>query len=99
MAAFPAVNVFVEEVEIDFRCIHQIFLNHLATFLSGLGVYIPFTIHSKTFNWVRSPFEVSALCVHCKMDCSVEHKLELQSRQLWIDKINNISLTQFLANV
>jgi len=42
MAAFPAVNVFVEEVEIDFRCIHQIFLNHLATFLSGLGVYIPF---------------------------------------------------------
>jgi len=45
----------------------------------------------RTFNWVRSPFEVSELSelqVHCEMNYIAEQLIELQSRQLW-------SLTQF----
>ena len=33
LAAFLALNLFAEEVEIDFRCIRQIFLERIITFL------------------------------------------------------------------
>jgi len=36
----------------------------------------------KTFNWVRSRFEVPELQVHCEVDCIAEQLIELQNRQL-----------------
>jgi len=36
IAAFLVLNAFAEEVEIYWRCIRQIFLEHLTTFLSAL---------------------------------------------------------------
>jgi len=49
---------------------------------------IPSHNYIKTFNWVRSPFEVPELQVHCEVDCIDKQQIELQSRQLW-------SLAQF----
>ena len=51
------------------------------------------------FNWVRCPFEESALQVHPETKCIAEQLVELQSRQLWRSKFKNVSLTQFWAEV
>ena len=45
--------------------------------------YIPSHNYSKIFNWVRGPFEVSALEVYLEMGCIAEQLIELQSRQMW----------------
>ena len=42
---------------------------------------------------------MSALEIHLDMDCTAEELLELQSRQMWKDKLKKASLTQFWANV
>ena len=97
IAVFPALNAFVEEFNL--HSIREIFLDHLSSFLSELDRYIPSNDYSKTFNWVRCPFEVSALHVHPDTDCIAEQLIELQSRQLWSNKFENVSLTQFWAEV
>jgi len=56
--------------------------------LSEMDRNIPSHNYIKTFNLVRSPFEVPELQVHREVDCIAEQQIELQSRQLW-------SLTQF----
>ena len=99
IACFLALNAFVEKEEIDLRGIRQVFLEHLTSFLSESDRYIPSHNYSKTFNWVRLPFEVSTLQVHSELDCIAEQLVEQQSRQLWRDKLKNVSLTQFWANV
>ena len=58
IAAFSALNAFVEEEEFNLHSICEIFLDHLSSFLSELDRYIPSNDYSKTFNWVRFPFEV-----------------------------------------
>ena len=98
IAAFPALNAFAEE-EFNLHSIREIFLDHLSSFLSELDRYIPSNDYSKTFNWVRCPFELSALHVHPDTDCIAEQLIELQSRQLWRNKFENVSLTQFWAEV
>ena len=70
IAAFPALNACVEE-KFNLLSICEIFLDHLSSFLSELDRYIPSNDYSKTFNWVRCPFEVSALLVHPDTDCIV----------------------------
>jgi len=55
--------------------------------LSEMDRYIPSHNYIKTFNWVRSPFEVPELQVHCEVDGIAEQLIELQSRQLWSDSI------------
>jgi len=62
-------------------CICQIFLSAFQH-LSAMDKYIPSHNHIKTFNWVRSSFEVPELQVHCEVDCIAEQLIELQSRQL-----------------
>ena len=99
IAAFPALNSFVEEEEFNLDSVREIFLDHLSSFLSELDRYIPPNDYSKKFNWVRCPFEVSALHVHPDMDCIAEQLIELQNRQLWRNKFENVSLTQFWAEV
>ena len=99
LAAFPGLNLFVEEKDINLGVILPIFLEHLNTFLSELDRYIPSNDYCRIFNWVRNPFQVSALEVHSNMDCIAEKLLELQSRQMWKDKFKKASLTQFWANV
>ena len=64
LAAFPALNSFVEEKDINLGIILPIFLEHLNTFLSELDRYIPSNDYCRIFNWVRNPFEMSALEVH-----------------------------------
>ena len=98
IAAFPALNAFVEE-EFNLHSIREIFLDHLSSFLSELDRYIPSNDYSKMFNWVRCPFELSALHVYPDTDCIAEQLIELQSRQLWRNKFENVSLTQFWAEV
>jgi len=71
LAAFPALNVSVEK-NIDLSGIRRIFLEHLNAFASELDRYIPSHDYCKIFNWVRSPFEVSALEIHSEMDCIAE---------------------------
>ena len=90
IAAFPALNAFVEEEEFNLHSIREIFLDHLSSFLSELDRYIPSNDYSKKFNWVRCLFE---------MDCIAEQLIELQSRQLWRNKFKNVSLTQFWEEV
>ena len=97
-AAFPALNAFVEK-EFSLHNILQIFLEHLSSFLPELDRYIPSHDYSRTFNWVRCPFEVSALQIHPEMDCIAKQLVELQSRQLRRNKFENVSLTQFWAEV
>ena len=80
LAAFPGLNSFVEEKDINLGVILPIFLEHLNTFLSGLDRYIPSNDYCRFFNWVRNPFQVSALEVHSDIDCIAEELLELQSR-------------------
>ena len=99
LAAFPALNLFVEEKNIDLRGISRIFLEHLNGFVSELDLSIPSHNYRKIFNWVRSPFEVSALEIYSEMDCIAEQLIELQSRQMWRDKFKIFSLTQFWVNV
>ena len=99
LAAFPALNLFVEEKNTDLSGIRRIFLEHLNTFASELDQYIPSHDYCKIFNWVRSPFKVSALEIHSEMDCIAEQLIELQSRQMWRDKFKIVSLTQFWADV
>ena len=99
LAAFPGLNLFVEEKDINLDVILPIFLEHLNTFLSELDRYIPSNDYCKIFNWVRNPFQVSALEVHSDMDCIAEQLLELQSRQMWKDKFKKACLSQFWANV
>ena len=79
LAVFPALNLFVYEKNIDLCSISQIFLEHLNAFVSELDLYIPFDNYNKIFNWVRGPFEVSALEVHLEMGCIAEQLIELQS--------------------
>ena len=81
------------------RSITRIFLEHLNAFVSELDRYIPSHNYSKIFNWVRSPFEVSALEVYLEMGCIGEQLIEPQSRHMWRDKFKIVSLTQFWANV
>jgi len=81
ISAFLALNAFAEEVEIDLLCICHIFLRAFLH-LSAMDRYIPSHNHTKTFNWLRSPFEVPELQVHCEVDCIAEQLIELQSRQL-----------------
>ena len=81
ISAFLALNAFAEEVEIDLLCICQIFLRAFLH-LSAMDRYIPSHNHTKTFNWLRSPFEVPELHVHCEVDCIAGQLIELQSRQL-----------------
>ena len=85
-ATFSALNAFVEEEEFNFHNICQIFLKHLSSFRFKLNIYIPSHDYSKTFNWVRCPFEMSALQVYPKTDCIAKQLVELQSRQLWRNK-------------
>ena len=85
LAAFPGLNLFVEEEDINLGVILPIFLEHLNIFLSELDRYIPFNDCCRLFNWVRNSFQVSALEVHSDMDCIAEELLELQSRQMWKD--------------
>ena len=99
IAAFPALNAFVEEEEFNLHSIREMFLDHLSSFLSELYRYIPSNDYSKTFNWVRYSFEVSALHVHPDTDCIAEQLIEFQSRQLWRNKFENVSLTQFWTEV
>ena len=99
LAAFPGLNLFVEEKDINLGVILPIFLEHLNTFLSELNRYIPSNDYCRIFNWVRNPFQVSALEANLDMDCIAEQLLELQSRQMWKDKFKKVSLTQFWANV
>ena len=80
--ASAALNLIEEEKNIDLRGICPIFLEHLTTFVSELDRYIPSQNYSKIFNWVRSPFEVSALEIHSQIDCIAEQLIELQSRQM-----------------
>ena len=98
IAAFPALNAFVEE-EFSLHNICQIFPEHLSSFLFELDRYISSHDYNRTFNWVRCPFEVSALQVHPEMDCIAEQLVELQSQQLWRNKFKTVSLTQFWAEV
>ena len=72
LAAFTALNLFVEEENIDLRGICSILFEQLATFVSELDRYIPSQNYSKMFNWVRSPFEVSVLEVHSQMHCNAK---------------------------
>ncbi|CAK8697394.1 unnamed protein product [Clavelina lepadiformis] len=97
-AAFPALNLFVEEKNIDLRGIRRIFHEHLNTFVSELDRYIPSHNYNKIFTWVRSPFEVSALEVNSEINCIAEQLIELQSLQMWRDKLKIVSLTQYWAN-
>ena len=99
LAAFPGLNLFVEEKDINLGVILPTFLEHLNTFLSELDRYIPFNNYCRILNWVRNHFQVSALEVHSDMDRIAEELLELQSRQMWKDKFEKASLTQFWANV
>ena len=69
LAAFPGLNLFVEEKDISLGVILPIFLEHLNTFLSELNRYIPSNDYCRIFNWVRNPFQMSALEVHSDMDC------------------------------
>jgi len=61
-----------EELEIDLRCIRPIFPEHPTTFPSKLDAHIHFNNYSKIFHWLRSPFEVPALCVHCDLTAFAE---------------------------
>ena len=61
LAAFPALNLFVEEKNINLRGICPIFLEHLTAFVFEFDWYILFQNYSQIFNWVPTPFEVSAL--------------------------------------
>jgi len=56
--------------------------------LSEMDRYIPSHNYLKTFNWVRSPFEVPYLQIHFEVDSIAEQQIELRSRELK-------SLTQF----
>ena len=69
LAAFPGLNLFVEEKDISLGVILPIFLEHLNTFLSEFNRYIPSNDYCRIFNWVRNPFQVSALEVHSDMNC------------------------------
>ena len=67
-----------DELETDLRSVRQIFLS--ALHLSEFDRYILSHNYIKIFNWVRSPFEVPVLHVHCEADCIAEQLIELQSR-------------------
>ena len=56
LAAFPGLNLFVEEEDINLGVILTIFLEHLNTYLSELDRYIPSNDYCRNFNWVRNPF-------------------------------------------
>ena len=56
LAAFPGLNLFVEEKDINLGVILPIFLEHLNTYLSKLDRYIPSNDYCRNFNWVRNPF-------------------------------------------
>ena len=99
IATFLALNAFVEEEEFNLQSICRIFLEHISSFLFKLDIYIPFHDYSRTFNWVRCPFEVSALQVYPETDCIAEQVVELQSRKLWRNEFKNVSLTQFREEV
>ena len=99
LAAFPALNLFVEEKNIDLIGICAIFFEHLTTFDFELDWYIPSQNYSQIFNWVPTPFEVSALEIHSQIDCIAKQLIKLPSRQMWRDKLKTVSLTQFGANV
>ena len=79
LAAFPALNLFVEEKNIDLRGICPIFFEHLTTFVYKLDRYIPSQNYSLIFSWVRTLFEVSTLEVHSQMDCIAEQLIQPQS--------------------
>ena len=51
LAPFPALNLFVEEKNIDLRGICPIFFEPLITFVSELDWYIPSRNHNQIFNW------------------------------------------------
>ena len=91
LAAFPGLNLFVEEKDINLDVILPIFLEHLNTFLSELDRYIPSNDYCRIFNWVRNPFQVSALEVHSDMDCIAKELLELQ-----VDRCGKTSLKRLL---
>ena len=61
------------------RRIRNWFAQHSSNFflrallhLSELDRYVPSHNYIKAFNWVRSPFEVPVLQVHCEVDCNAE---------------------------
>ena len=81
------------------RSITRIFLEHLNAFVYELDRYILSHNDSKIFNWVRGPFEVSALEVDLETGCIAEQLIEPQSQLMWRDKFKIVSLTQFWANV
>jgi len=66
-----ALNAFAEEVEIDLPAFVKSSLSALLYLSERIDVSL-LTITSKTFNWVRSPFEVPEQQVHCEVDCIAE---------------------------
>ena len=95
LAALPTFNLFMEEKNIDLHGVCPIFLEHLTTFVSKLNRYIPCQSYSQMFNWVRTPFEVSALEVHSQINCIAEQLIKLLRRQMWRDKFKIVSLLNF----
>ena len=55
IAAFPALNAFVEEEEFDLKSVRGIFLERLTSFLSKLDRYIPSHDFKKAFNFATQP--------------------------------------------
>jgi len=88
IVVFLTLNAFAEEVEIHLRCMRQIFLQRLITFLTELLRCLLLTVTSKHFTGCKVFFEVPELRVHCEMDFIAQQLIELQSprlRGLWLD--------------
>jgi len=66
-----ALNAFAEEVEIDLPAFVKPSPSALLYLSERIDISL-LTITSKTFNWVRSPFEVPEQQVHYEVDSIAE---------------------------
>jgi hypothetical protein len=99
MAAFPDLNLFIEDEDLNVSELIPLFLEHLRLFLVELEKYIPRHNYTKMFSWVRLPFEVSAVELDCEDDTIAEQLIELQSKNLWKTRFQSVTLTQFWTEV
>ena len=95
VGCFYGIRLIYGRENIDLLGICTIFLEHFITSFSELIRNISSLNYSKIFNWVLSPFEMSAIEVHSQINCIAEQLIELQSRKMSRDKFKNVSTTQF----
>ena len=93
IAAFPKLNLFIEETEINTDKLFPLFLNHIKLFLSEINRYIPNNDLAKNMPGLDDRLK------KIEDDSLTEELIELQHRDLLKTKFNTLNVAEFWARL